>query len=188
MPNQLNVIGFAGSLRKGSYNMALLRAAKKLAPENVNIEIADISVIPTFNQDLELEDVMPESVKALKAKVEKADAVLFSSPEYNYSIPGVLKNVIDWLSRPYGKNSLEEKPVAIMGTSTGMLGASRAQYHLRQCFVFLNGFVMNKPEMIVPTATDKFDADGNLTDEKTKAKLKEMLDALVIWADRVKKK
>ncbi len=185
MANKLNIVGIAGSLRKGSYNMALLKAAQLLNPAEMDLTIINIADLPLFNQDLEAS--LPETVKSLKEAVKKADAMLISSPEYNYSVPGVLKNVIDWLSRPAGDNSLEEKPIAIMGTSPGMLGASRAQYHLRQVFVSLNGFVMNRPEIIVPGAMEKFDKDGNLTDEKTKEKLKEMLVALIAWTNRLKK-
>ena len=131
--DKLKVLGFAGSLRKGSYNKALLRAAENLLPENLILEIYDIDGIAPFNQDNE-----PVKVKEFKSKIRGADALLIATPEYNYSVPGVLKNVIDYASRPYGDNPFDGKPVAIMSASVGMLGGARAQYHLRQTFIFLN--------------------------------------------------
>ena len=183
--NKLNVLGFAGSLRAGSYNKALLRAAAELMPENVNLEIFDIAGIPVFNQDIEAD--MPDIVKDFKSKIRKADAILISTPEYNYSVPGVLKNAIDWASRPYGDNPFDEKPVAIMSASIGMLGGARAQYHLRQIFVFLNMFPINGPEVIVPFAQDKFDAHGKLVDENTQKFLGKLLQNLANWTIRLKK-
>ncbi len=183
MNGTFNILAFCGSLRKGSYNMSLLQAAQKLAPENTKIEIFDISTFPLFNQDLEHN--MPAPVLEFKQKIKAADAVLISSPEYNYSIPGVLKNAIDWASRPYGDSAFEDKPVAIMSTSTGMLGGSRAQYHLRQVFVFLNAHLLNKPEVIVPNAAEKFDEQGRLKDLKTCDKISELLTALSAWAERL---
>ena len=132
----MKVLGFAGSLRTGSYNKALLRAAEDLLPENLILEIYDIDGIPPFNQDNEQN--MPMKVKDFKSKIRSADALLIATPEYNYSVPGVLKNAIDCASRPYGDNPFDGKPVAIMGASVGMLGGARAQYHLRQTFIFLN--------------------------------------------------
>jgi chromate reductase len=134
MGKTFRILGFAGSLRRGSYNKALLRAAQELVPEGVVLEIFDLEGIPPFNQDLENEPV--DKVKEFKAKIKAADEVLIATPEYNYSIPGVLKNAIDCASRPHGDNAFEHKPVAIMGASDGMIGSARAQYHLRQCFFF----------------------------------------------------
>lgn len=151
MKNQLKTLGFSGSLRVGSYNKALLRAAIDLLPEDVTLEIFDLIGIPAFNQDLE--SIIPTKVKEFKSKIrEKSDAILIATPEYNFSVPGVLKNVIDWASRPYGENSFDGKPVAIMSASIGMLGGARAQYHLRQMFVFLNMYPVNWPEVIVTFA------------------------------------
>lgn len=181
----MKVIAFTGSLRKGSFNMGLLKAAQKLVPSGVEIEILDTGVLPLFNQDLE--SSLPQTVVDFKAKVKAADAILIATPEFNYSIPGVLKNALDWCSRPYGENSLEEKAAAIMGGSMGMTGSARAQYHLRQTFVFLNVHALNKPEIMVPTIHEKFDKDGNLTDKMTSDKIKELIDALVVWANRLKK-
>lgn len=178
MKNKIKIVGFSGSLRKGSYNTALLRAILKLAPENVEMEILEIGDLPLFNQDLEGTN---EIVNELKRKVKRADAVIFVSPEYNYSISGVLKNAIDWISRPFGDNSFEGKPAAIMGASTGMIGTARMQYHLRQVMVFLDMKPINRPELMVGLAQDKFDADNNLIDEKTKTKIGEMFASLLEW-------
>jgi chromate reductase len=179
------VLGFAGSLRKDSYNKSLLRAAIDLAPENMKLKTFDLEGIPPFNQDLEMK--MPAGVKEFKAKIRAADAVLIVTPEYNYSVPGVLKNAIDWASRPYGDNAFEDKPVAVMSASGGMLGGARAQYHLRQSFVFLNAHLLNKPEVMVTFANEKIDENGKLTDETTRKKVKELLEALVAWTERLRK-
>ena len=125
MKKIINILGFAGSLRKGSYNRSLLGAALELVPEGVNIEVFDLDGIPPFNQDLESQP--PERIKEFKARIRMADAILIATPEYNYSIPGVLKNAIDCASRPYGDNAFEGKPVAVMGASIGMLGTARAR-------------------------------------------------------------
>jgi chromate reductase len=184
MSEQITILGFAGSLRKGSYNRALLRAAAESLPEGDRLEIFDLDGIPPFNQDLEKQ--MPEIVKGFKAKIKAADAILIATPEHNFSIPGVLKNAIDWASRPYGDNSFEGKPVAIMSASTGMLGGARAQYHLRQTFVFLDMHPINKPEVIVTFARDKIDEQGKLTDETTRKIIKQLLESLVAWTQRLK--
>ena len=181
----LTLLGFAGSLRKGSYNKALLSAALELVPEGATLEVFDLDGIPPFNQDQE--NTPPEKVKEFKTKIRAADAILIATPEYNYSIPGVLKNAIDWASRPHGDNALEGKPVALMGASVGMLGTARAQYHLRQSFVWLNMHPLNKPEVMVPSVTDKVDKTGKLTDPKTREKIKELLDTLIPWAKKFPK-
>ncbi len=180
----INILGFAGSLRKGSYNRALLTAAQDLTPRDASLEIFDLEGIPPFSQDLESQ--MPEKVKEFTNKIKSADAILFVTPEHNYSIPGVLKNAIDWASRPHGDNSFEGKPAAIMSASTGMLGGARAQYHLRQVCVYLNMFPVNKPEVFVSFAGQKFDALGALADEKTKEFVKGLLEALIGWTKRLK--
>jgi chromate reductase len=184
MNRVINILGFAGSLREGSYNRALLRAAADLVPDDTKLDIFDLEGIPPFNQDLERS--MPEKVKEFKAKIRLADAILMATPEHNYSIPGVLKNAIDWASRPYGDNSFEGKPVAVMSASTGMLGGARAQYQLRQVFVFLNMYPLNRPEVFVTFANQKFDETGKLTDEKTKEFVKQLLEALVAWTKKLK--
>ncbi len=184
MKQQISILGFAGSLRKGSYNRALLRAALELVPDGANLEIFELDGIPLFNQDLESSP--PEKVKEFKGKIKAADALLIVTPEYNYSIPGVLKNAIDWASRPYGDNAFEGKPVAMMSASTGMLGGARAQYHLRQSFIFLNMHPVNKPEVFVTFAPQKFDDKGRLLDEKAKELVRELLNTLVTWTRRLK--
>ena len=182
---KLKILGFAGSLRVGSYNRALLRAAAELPPDDTTLEIFDLNGIPPFNQDLEMD--MPAKVKDFKSKIREADAILIATPEYNYSVPGVLKNAIDFASRPYGDNPFNNKPVAIMSASIGMLGGARAQYHLRQTFIFLNMYPMNGPEVMVNFAQNKFDSNGKLTDEDTKRYLKGLLENLANWTKRLRK-
>ena len=185
MNNSVNILGFAGSLRNNSYNKALLRAAIELLPTDAKLEIFDLEGIPPFNQDFETQ--MPEKVKEFKAKIKAADAILIATPEYNYSIPGVLKNAIDWASRPYEDNSFEGKPVAIISASIGMLGGARAQYHLRQTFVFLNMHPFNRLEVLVAFAKEKFDENGKLKDEMSKKFIKELLEGLVAWTKQLRK-
>ena len=172
----ITILGIPGSLRKASLNRALLRAAVELAPPGVVIETADLSAIPPYNGDDE-RDPSP-SVFDLKARIRSADAVLFSTPEYNYSIPGVLKNAIDWASRPYGDNAWDGKPVAIMGASPGMLGTARCQYHLRQSFLNLNVIAVTRPEVMLGNALQRFDAELNLTDEKSREMVARLVEAL----------
>jgi len=179
MNQPLTILGIAGSLRKKSYNRAALRAAQLLAPENVKLEVFELDGIPMFNQDEEQNP--PEKVKQLKARIRAADAILLVTAEYNYSIPGVLKNAIDWASRPYGDNAWQGKPVAVMGASVGAQGSSRAQYHLRQVFVFLDMLPLNKPEVMIGNASQRFDEAGNLVDEDTKKHIRELLESLVNW-------
>jgi chromate reductase, NAD(P)H dehydrogenase (quinone) len=181
---RVSILGFAGSLRKGSYNKAILRAALDMVPEGASLEIFDLEGIPPFNQDLERDP--PEKVREFKSRIRAADAILIATPEYNYSIPGVLKNAIDWVSRPYGDNALEYKPVAVMGASIGMLGTARAQYHLRQTFVFLNMYPVNQPEVMVAFADKAIDANGEVTNQMTKDKIRELLQALVAWTKRLR--
>ena len=177
MTDKIKIIGFSGSLRKGSFNTAALAAAQQLCGDDAEIEIFDISDFPPFNQDREQDP--PANVAKLKAAIRAADAVIFSSPEYNYSVPGHLKNVIDWASRPYGDSAWEGKPALIMGASSGAIGTARMQYHLRQTMVFLNMFPLNKPEVMIGNAASKFDDSGNLTDEKTRDFIKQAVTALV---------
>lgn len=184
MTNRITVLGFGGSLRKKSFNKALLRGAIELMPKGAKLELFDLEEIPLFNQDQETK--IPEKVREFKAKIREADAILIATPEYNYSIPGVLKNAIDWASRPYGDNALEGKPVAIMSASSGMLGGARAQYHLRQVFVTLDMYPINWPEVMVPFADKKIDEEGRVTDEKTKERIKELLDSLAVWTMKMK--
>jgi chromate reductase len=183
MEKKVRILAFAGSLRKGSYNRALLRAALELVPGDAELEIFDLDGVPPFNQDLETS--MPERVREFKREIRAADAILIATPEHNYSIPGVLKNAIDWASRPYGDNSFEGKPVAIMSASTGMLGGARAQYHLRQVFVFLDMYPLNRPEVFVTFAAQKIDEKGRLTDQTTREIIGRLLEALVTWARKL---
>jgi chromate reductase len=184
MEQPVKILGFVGSLRKGSYNKTLMRAAVELKPEDATIEVFDLEGIPPFNQDLERQP--PQIVKEFKAKIREADALLIASPEYNYSVPGVLKNAIDWASRPYGDNAFEGKPVAIMSASIGSLGGARAQYHLRQSFIFLDMHPLNRPEVMMPFAQDNVDANGNVTNEHTRQLIRELLEALVQWTRKLK--
>ncbi|HKA40971.1 MAG TPA: NAD(P)H-dependent oxidoreductase [Burkholderiales bacterium] len=177
MADKLRILGIAGSLRKASYNRAALRAAHRLAPDNVSVEIFEIDGIPGFNQDDEKNP--PAKVAELKSRIRAADAILFVTPEYNYSIPGVLKNAIDWASRPYGDNAWNGKAVAIMGASVGALGTARAQYHLRQTFVFLNMDAVIQPEVMIGNAAQRFDGEGTLTDEQSRKLIRQLLESLV---------
>jgi len=186
MNKPIAILGFAGSLRRNSYNKSLLHAAEELVPEDAGIDIFDLEGIPPFNQDLE--NQMPEKVKEFKARIKAADAILIATPEYNYSIPGVLKNAIDWASRPYGDNSFHDKPVAVMSASIGMLGGARAQYHLRQTFVLLNMHPINAPEVTVNFADEKIDENGRVIDGETREKIRQLLESLVAWTKRLREK
>jgi chromate reductase len=166
MNQPIRILGIAGSLRRKSYNRAALRTAQQLAPEDAVIDIFELDGIPVFSEDDEGQP--PAKIVELKKRIREADAILFVTPEYNYSIPGGLKNAIDWASRPYGDNAWNGKPVALMGASLGTLGTARAQYHLRQVFVFLNMLAINQPEVMIANAGQNFDAEGNLTNETRK--------------------
>ena len=176
MAGTVKILGIAGSLRKASFNKAVLREAQKLVPAGASLEIQDIDGLPGFNQDNEKNP--PAKVVEMKARIRAADAILFVTPEYNYSVPGVLKNAIDWASRPYGDSAWNGKPVAIMGASVGVLGTARAQYHLRQMFVFLDMNPVNQPEVMI-NASKSFDPQGNLTDPQTKDLIAKLLANLV---------
>jgi chromate reductase, NAD(P)H dehydrogenase (quinone) len=182
MNNPIRILGIAGSLRRESYNRSASHAATQLAPEGAIVEIFQLDGIPGFNQD----DEQNPSAKVveLKKRIRESDAILFVTPEYNYSVPGVLKNAIDWASRPYGDSSWNGKPAAIMGASIGNIGTARAQYHLRQMMVFLNMFPLNQPEVMIGNAADRFDAQGNLTDETTMEYIRKLLQSLVDWTRR----
>jgi chromate reductase len=184
MAEPVNILGFVGSLRKGSFNKALMRTALESLPDGVTLEVFDISTFPLFNQDMER--TPPDLVKEFKAKIRAADAILIASPEYNFSIPGVLKNAIDWASRPPRDNAFDGKPVAIMSASTSRLGGGRMQYHLRQVFVWLNMYPINRPEFMLANAAGYFDEAGKLKDEDTQQRLRALLDALVQWTLKLK--
>jgi chromate reductase len=184
MDNAVKILGIVGSLRKNSYNKTLMRAAAELLPEHAELEVFDLEGIPPFNQDFET--TPPQIVQVLKAHIRSADALLIATPEYNYSIPGVLKNAIDWASRPYIDNPFDGKPVAIMSASIGRLGGARAQYHLRQTFVFLNMHPINRPEVMLPNADQHVDENGNLKSDEAKKLIRSLLEELVHWALKLK--
>lgn len=177
MNEPIHIIGFTGSLRRNSYNRAALRAAKELLPEGADLEIVDLSPLPFYNEEFEVEG-MPQAIIDFKRKLSAADAILISTPEYNYSIPPVLKNALDCVSR--GKDlPLSGKPLAIMSASIGMLGGARVQYHLRQVCVILNLLPLNRPEVFLANASSKFDQNGKLTDETSRALISNLLQSLV---------
>jgi len=180
----MKVLGISGSLRAGSFNTLALKAAQKLAPAGMEIVVADIAAIPMYNDDVRAAGE-PQAVAALKARVREADAILLVTPEYNFSIPGVLKNTLDWMSRPPAP-PFDGKPVAIMGASPGPVGTARVQYHLRQVLVFMNTFTVNKPEVFISHCAGKFDAQGELTDETARKLIGELLASLQTLAGRLK--
>jgi chromate reductase len=183
--SKIEALGIAGSLREGSYNRALLRAARDLAPDGLEIRIYEgLADIPLYNEDVRARGE-PEPVVALKEAIRRADALLWVTPEYNYSIPGVLKNAIDWASRPPKTSPLNGKPAAIMGATTGSWGTVRSQMHLRQVCVYTNMLPINKPQVLVARARSKFDEDGKLVDETTQGFVRQLLEALVEWTLRL---
>jgi chromate reductase len=176
MNKLLKFLGIPGSLRGGSFNRAALLAAQSLLPPDVSLDIFDLEGIPLFNQDSETEPVA--RLVEFKKKIREADAIVFATPEYNYSVPGVLKNAIDCASRPFGDSAWSGKPVAVMGASVGLFGSARAQYHLRQTFVTLNMFQVNQPEVMIGHADKAFDAQGMLTDESSRKLIRQLLENL----------
>lgn len=176
MVKMMKVLGFGGSLRKGSYNSMLLEESKRLLPADADMEIFDISNLPFFSEDDEKNP--PENVMEFKKAIEKADGIIISTPEYLYSVPGYLKNALDISSR-FGNNSFSKKHVAIMSASRSVLGGSRAQYHLRQSFVNLDAKVVNKPEVFIAAAHNKFDENGKLKDDTTIKLISELLNNLL---------
>jgi chromate reductase len=174
MSNTIQLLGFSGSLRKGSFNTGLLRAATELLPQDVSLDMCDLLPIPLYNGDVE-DEGMPQAVQQLREKIAAADGVVIACPEYNHSVTGVLKNAIDWISRPPNQ-PLSGKPVALMGGGGGF-GSVRAQVHLRYLLVNLNTMQLNKPEVLVPNIASKFDDQGRLTDEETRKRIGEMLEA-----------
>lgn len=184
MTRPVAILGIAGSLRRDSYNRAALRAAAELLPDGASLDVFDLPDLPGFDQDKEKEP--PAAVVELKRRVRAADAVLFVTPEYNYSIPGVLKNLIDWGSRPYGDSCWAGKPAAVMGASIGAFGSARAQYHLRQVLVTLDMPTLNQPEVAIGAAHKRFDESGKLTDEMSRKLLGQLLEGLVAWTRRLR--
>ncbi len=180
----MKILGICGSLRKASYNRGLLEAAAEMAPEGVTIEIADLRDIPFFDQDVEATGD-PAPVEALKERIRAADAVLIATPEYDWGVPGVLKNALDWVSRPAGRSALKQKPLAMLGASDGPWGTTRAQLQLRQTLTYMDVLTLPSPWVYVASAKEKFDAAGKLTDEKTREQVKGLVTALVAWTERV---
>jgi chromate reductase, NAD(P)H dehydrogenase (quinone) len=181
----MKIIAISGSLRKDSFNTKALKAAARLAPADVELEVVDLASIPSYNDD-QLTS-MPESVIEFKNKIRNADAVLISTPEYNYSVSGVLKNAIDWASRPDDDNVWAKKPGAIMGASTGRFGTVRAQYHLRQICVSIDLRLLNQPQVFITDASTAFAEDGSFADKKTEQKVRSLIEALVEWAKLIGK-
>lgn len=180
----MRVLGVCGSLRRGSFNRAVLRAAIELAPEGMTIEPAEIRDIPLYDEDLRSAG-LPPAVVAFREAIAAADALLFVSPEYNFSIPGVLKNAIDWASRPPDQ-PLAGKPTAIMGASPGLRGTVRMQPHLRQVLAGLDALLLNRPEVAIPGVRDKIDDAGRLADEETRKFVRAQLEALKVWTLRLR--
>ena len=184
MTRPLQVLGLAGSLRAGSHNRALLRAAIELVPDGLWIDAFDLRGIPLYDGDVEIANGLPEPVQEFRRRIAAADALLVATPEYNYSVPGVLKNAIDWASRP-PDSPFGGKPIALMGASPGRFGSARAQYHLRQTCVFLDMLPLNRPEVFVASAAEKFDGEGRLLDEAVRRQVRALLEALLAWTRRL---
>jgi chromate reductase len=173
----VKITAFGGSFRKDSYNTKLLKECQKLMPEGSELEIVSIKDIPLYNQDLD--ENQPEPVRIFRNQIIKADGFLIATPEYDFSIPGFLKNTLDYISRPPMENPFTGKIGAIMSASPSMLGGSRAQYHLRQVMGFMDARVINRPEVFISFAHTKFDENGHLTDEMAIDLIKKLLERLV---------
>jgi chromate reductase, NAD(P)H dehydrogenase (quinone) len=183
MTQTLRILGVAGSLRSGSLNRSLLRAAVELAPEGMAIEVFDLLQVPLYNGDVEATGE-PPGVAAFKQAIAAADGVLFATPEYNHGVPGVMKNAVDWASRPPREAPLGGKPVGLIGASPGQTGTARGQSQLRQAFEFTNSYCMPQPELLVFRAHEKFDGEGRLTDAATGEYLQRYLAAFGEWVRR----
>jgi chromate reductase, NAD(P)H dehydrogenase (quinone) len=182
--DQLRILGFAGSLRRASYNRGLIRAAAELAPTGIVVDVFHLDDLPLYNQDVE-DTGEPSSVVAFKRAIAQSDALLVATPEYNHGVPGVLKNAIDWASRPRVTSPLRDKSVAVMGASPGRGATARAQAQLRDSFVFTGACVMPQPELLIGAASGHFDQDGNLTDPALRVALVELVEALAAWTERI---
>jgi chromate reductase len=176
----MRLLGICGSLRKASLNRALLVAVRDALPPDVQMTLHDDLDLPIFNNDLE----DPPGVVRLKAAIAAADGVVFSVPEYNYSIPGGLKNALDWVSRPPDESPLRGKPVGMVGAASGMSGSIRAQTHLRQVMVYSDSPCLSQPEVLIPRAKERFDADGRLTDPSTRVLLERFGAAMAAFVRR----
>jgi chromate reductase len=182
--DQIKVLGFAGSLRRASFNRGLIRAAAELAPAGVTLEVFDLAAIPLYNQDVE-DAGEPAAVVAFKQAIAAADALLIATPEYNHGMPGVLKNALDWASRPRATSPLRDKPVAVLGASPGRGSTARAQAQLREAAVFTGACVMPLPELLVSSAAQHFNDDGDLVEPEVRTALVELIDALRRWTVRI---
>jgi len=178
------VSAFSGSLRKESFTTKLVKAFQRLAPGGVDLELVDISQLPLINQDLE--ENLPQTVKNLHRSIERANAILLATPEYNRSYSPVIKNALDWGSRPAGQNKWKRKPAAVVGCTPYALGAFGAQHHLRQVLVYLDMYALQQPEFYLAGVAEKFDERGELTDQKTREKIAEFWTEFVAWINRVK--
>lgn len=185
MADKLVILGIAGSLRRASYNRGLIRAAVEVAPAGIEVVHHEIGDVPLYNGDVEVQGD-PEAVRRLKAAIAGADGLLLATPEYNHCIPGVLKNAIDWASRPARQSVLSGKPVAVMGASTGRGGTARAQAHLRDGLTYTNGYVLPLPEVLVPLVGEKADGEGNLVDLETRDEIHDLLKAFGAWIRRLR--
>ena len=180
---RIQAVGFAGSLRRGSFNRALLGAAVELAPDEMNVEVFDLTPVPLYNADVEAAGD-PEPVAALKAAIRGADLLVIATPEYNQGLPAVTKNAVDWASRPPRPQALDGKPVAILGTSPGRLGTVSAQRALRESLSALNAYVMPQPRLSIAGASKVFDDDGQLVDEGARGRLAAFMEAAAAWGAR----
>jgi chromate reductase len=181
----MRVLGIAGSLRRASYNRALIASARELAPAGMTIEPFELDEIPLYNAELDNDELRPDEVRRLKEAVAAADALLIATPEYNYSVPGVLQNAIDWASRPVMRSPLVDKPVAIMGASPGLTGTARAQQQLKLVLMGTWSLVLTHPAVLVSAAHEKFDSAGRLVHEATRQHVAALLRALEVWAHRL---
>lgn len=184
MTTPVHVLGISGSLRAASYNTGLLRAAAEVLPAATTLEIFDLAPIPLYNGDVDASG-QPDAVQQLKARIAAADALLIATPEYNHSIPGVLKNALDWASRPPSSSPLAGKPLAVMGAG-GRFGTVRAQMHLRQIAPSMGMLLLTRPDVLVMRAWEKFDASGRLVDQETREQVRALVEALVIWTRRLR--
>lgn len=183
MTNRLHVLAIAGSLRKRSLNRAILRAAVELAPPSLSIELEELGPLPMYDGDLDL-DGGPPTVRAFKDRIAASDGLLIATPEYNYGIPGVLKNALDWASRPAYRSVLAHKPVAILGVASGLVGTARAQGQLKQVLLGTISQVFPYPELLIGSAAERFDEEGRLVDAGTRESLARMLDTYAAWLSR----
>jgi chromate reductase, NAD(P)H dehydrogenase (quinone) len=181
----MKILGIAGSLRRASYNRALLEAARELCPESMLLDTFDLDDIPLYNADWDVDGLRPAPVDRIKAAVTAADGLLIATPEYNHSVPGVLQNAIDWVSRPAMKSPLVNKPVAIIGASPGAIGGARGQQQLKLVLISTLALVMPHPGVVVGQAPEKFDASGALVHEPTRMFLAAFLEDLETWVHRV---